>query len=447
MQIHRVGVGAVVLAIVCCACVDPSFEEVEVAASATSVSDSDSDGYDSTDCADMDPAIHPNLPELPNGIDDNCSGAIDEPMLSYNAARPVEGSVAQVAPLFLRITDAATLRHLDGGILRTIKYQLTYQALSSASTAVSVTWITSHSIAGNWRRKSLPILAIDPVSSAPSLQPRTVYRMRIQLFGLANQPLGVQSDWFYTVTGGTTADPSTPLEWGRVDLVSQALDQLGDSLDGLVGEGGSLEPDGSRYTGSALTPLHHRYHPGDDLMWCDWFYHYIGVRVTDPLDGVAANPVVDGGNRFWHEMNPNNVNNTFRDPRGDGCGTELVDLDSDGVLGVIGNGCQDHTAAEVALDVDDNAFYSNRPNNIYYDATASLPQHQALGNFQAMASHVGVFLAFDPDGDGSSSGAGTIGTVWSIEGNVGNRVAIKYRPSDSSTLFGFGKLAAHMFAP
>jgi hypothetical protein len=58
-----------------------------------------------------------------------------------------------------------------------------------------------------------------------------------------------------------------------------------------------------------------------------------------------------------------------------------------------------------------------------------------------------MFLAFDPNGDGTFAGAGTIGTVWSIEGNVSNRVAIMHRPSDSTVINGFGKLTQAMFSP
>lgn len=58
-----------------------------------------------------------------------------------------------------------------------------------------------------------------------------------------------------------------------------------------------------------------------------------------------------------------------------------------------------------------------------------------------------MFLAFDPDGDGTASGSGTVGTVWSIEGNVSDTVKIMHRASDSTTINGFGKLTAAMFAP
>src|SRR5207245_396329 len=44
--------------------------------------DNDHDGYCATgpgaDCDDTNPSIHPNAPELCNGIDDNCNGSIDE---------------------------------------------------------------------------------------------------------------------------------------------------------------------------------------------------------------------------------------------------------------------------------------------------------------------------------------------------------------------------------
>ena len=53
--------------------------------------------------------------------------------------------------------------------------------------------------------------------------------------------------------------------------------------------GGTLEPDGTRFVSSA----HPNYHVGDELTgWCDWFYHYLGVIVTDehgrPLSAPLA---------------------------------------------------------------------------------------------------------------------------------------------------------------
>jgi hypothetical protein len=278
----------------------------------------------------------------------------------------------------------------------------------------------------------------------------TVYRVKAQLFDAAGVALGPSSSWFYVVTGGTTTAPSTTLKQGRVDIVLQALNQLGDFKDGLIGLGGTLAPNGSRFTGSSMTPLHPSYDPIDDFGWCDWFYRYVGIKVTDGLDGnIAANPVVDGGNRFWNAtMNPDNIPNAFRDPVDDGCGTEIGDVDGDGIPGeVIFSGCQKLTAAQVTLDTNDNQFYSNIPTNVYYDAIKSLPSNQGIGNYQAMDSHAGMFLAFDPNGDGTFGGAGTIGTVWSVEGNVGNRAAIMHRPSDSTVINGFGKLTAAMFSP
>jgi hypothetical protein len=147
-------------------------------------------------------------------------------------------------------------------------------------------------------------------------------------------------------------------------------------------------------------------------------------------------------------MNPDNIPNAFRDPLDDGCGTEIGDLNGNGVAGeVIRNGCQKLTVAQVKLDRNDNQFYSNISTNVYYDAVKSLPSNQGIGNYQAMDSHAGMFLAFDPNGDGTFAGAGTIGTVWSIEGNVSNRVAIMHRPSDSTVINGFGKLTQAMFSP
>jgi hypothetical protein len=426
--------------------------DVASLASLASLSDADGDGYDGADCDDGDAAVHPNLEERANGVDDNCDGAVDEPTLRYAVTRPLETQATpQLPSLTFWISDSATRAYLDHPLHLRFGYRLIYQRLSSASGLAIVSPIVTTDVLPRWTRPAgSGLLRIDPNAAATNLAPLTVYRMKLQLYTAAGLPLGAQSDWFYSVTAGSSAAPSDALKWGRVDLALRALDQLGDSQAGLVGGGGTVDPDGSRYTASALTPLHPHYNgPGDDRAWCDWFFHYVGVRATDGLDGIIAlNPVVDGGNAFWHEMNPNNVPNAFRDPELDGCGTEVVDLNGNGIVGdVLGAGCQKHSLAEVMIDSDDNEFYSNIVTNSYYHATRSLPQNQGLGNYQAMDHHAGMFLAFDPNGDGSFSGSGTVGTLWSIEGNVGNRVAIMHRPADSTTINGFGKLNAAMFSP
>jgi len=387
------------------------------------------------------------------------------PRLAYSSARPAETETyPRLATLSLRIYDTTSVAYLDAGPL--VKYQLTYQPLSDGSGAVSTTPIETTLSGpivlppidpivpppiGPQPPKPPPppyrVLRIDPNDPARGFLPLTVYRLKFQLFDMASAPLGPQSEWFYAVTAGTSTSPSDTLKWGRVDMVLRALDQLGDDQDGLIGPGGTLAPDGTRF----VSVNHPSYHAGDELTgWCDWFYRYLGVIVTDGLDGAfATDPVVNGGNLFWKTtMNPNNVPNGFRDPLDDGCGTELVDLNGDGSAGgTLYAGCQEHTSGEVALDTDDNRFYSNISTNIYYDAIKSLPQNQGLGNYQAMDQHAGMFLAFDPNGDGTAAGAGTVGTVWSIEGNVSDSVKIMHRAADSTTINGFGKLTATMFAP
>jgi hypothetical protein len=438
-------------------------EDVGQVTGAVTTTDSDGDGYSPPeDCDDNDAAIHPNAKELGNGIDDNCDGAADEPMLSYSIARPPETqSYAQLAALTFRVTDASTINYLDNNA--TAEFALTYQPLSDASSPEIATLPETIVIGpSNWRKPGITmpwlpggfprmmLLSLDPNASSRSLLPMTVYRMKVQLFDAAGLALGPSSSWFYVVTGGTSTAPSTTLKQGRVDLVLQALNQLGDFRDGLIGLDGTVAPNGARFTGSNMTPLHPSYQPVDDFGWCDWFYRYVGVRVTDGLDGnIAANPVVDGGNLFWNAtMNPDNIPNAFRDPLNDGCGTEIGDANGNGIRReILFNGCQKLTAAQVRLDDDDNQFYSNIPTNVYYDAVKSLPSNQGIGNYQAMDQHAGMFLAFDPNGDGTFAGAGTIGTVWSIEGNVSNRVAIMHRASDSTVINGFGKLTEAMFSP
>jgi hypothetical protein len=398
----------------------------------------------------------------------------DPPTPVYTFLRPLETSTyPRLATLFLTIHDSTTIAYLDGAIV--VRYQLTYQPLSNASGVASVSPIEvavlgpigpidpiEPPVIGPRPPPPPPppppplpttrVIRIDPNGPSRGLVAHSAYRLKIQLFDAANLPLGPQSDWIYAVTAGTSTNPSDTLKWGRVDMVLRAFDQLGDAQNGLIGAGGTLAPDGTRF----VSVNHPNYDPGDETTgWCDWFYHYLGVVVTDGLDGsLAADPVADGGNLFWHDtMNPDNVPNAFRDPLDDGCGTALVDIDATHHAGdVLMAGCQDHDSSEVDLDTNDNRFYSNKPGNIYYDATKSLPQNQGMGNYQAMDWHAGMFLAFDPNGDGTFSGSGAagtlpVGTVWSIEGNVSDTVKVMHRAGDSTTINGFGKLTATMFAP
>lgn len=426
--------------------------------------DLDHDGYTTgsgprDDCNDLDASIHPYNIELPNSVDDNCDGVTDEPMLSYAPTRPPESATyPQLADLRLRISDAATVAYLNSN--STVTYDLTYEALASASgptppaasgsLAISFhDWISATNV---FTGQTTHTLTVNPNDPARGWLARTPYRMKIQLRSSIGANLGPQSDWFYVVTGGTSAGPSTSLQWARVDIALRAFDQYGDSEDGLIGSHGSYAPDGQRFTASNLVPLHPKYDPVDETGWCDWFVHYIGAVVSDGADGnLAANVVVDGGSPFWHDMNPDNVPNAFRDPDGDGCGSENGDVDGDGVpYELIDKGCQDYADGTVLFDgdddgVDDNQFFANTPGNVYYSAIKSKPENQAMSNYEAIAGHAGIFLAFDPAGDGTFDGAGTIGTVWSIEGNVSGKVAVMHRTSDNANIKGYGKLTLAMF--
>jgi hypothetical protein len=458
-------------------CVEQPTTDVSSAALAPGP-DADLDGYDAAhDCDDLDRAIHPHTRELANGIDDNCAAGVDEPMLSYARTRPAEtATYAQLAKLSLRITDAATIAYLNAG--GTVRYHFLFQRLSDATTPAYQTPQESMTITPftTWRAVADPAtgevtrtLIVDPNHPARGLQPRTVYRFTIQLHTAAGLDLGPPSDWFYVVSGGTTASPSGTLQQGRVDLALVAFDQLGDSEDGLIGKRGTVLPDGVRFTASNMVPLHESYHPRDDTGWCDWFYHYVGAVVTDGVDGAyASNVVVDGGTAFWHAMNPNNVPNAFSDVLNDGCGTENdgLDLDGDGFAGgTLMKGCADYLAGTVTLDGKDRQLFKNIPGNFYYDAVQSLPANQAVGNYQAMDGHAGMFLAFDPNGDGGfgaggpgdddddagdvggggAGGGAAVGTVWSIEGNVGDHVRVMHRAADNPVINGFGKLTVGMF--
>lgn len=417
--------------------------------------DNDGDGYAGpTDCDDADATRHPRAPERSNGLDDDCDRTVDEPVLSYRRVRPAETQTyAQVPKLRLQINDLATIRYLDTHA--SVSYSLTYQRLSNgsspdlfvtgqlASVSTPLTWGTEL-MAGTGILQR--VLTLDPNAPTRGLVARQIYRMKVQLLEFG-RPLGPSSEWMYVPTAGTTASLNTALQWWRIDLALLAFQQYADSEAGLVGALGTVAPDGQRYTASNLTPLHRRYDTVDDLAWCDWFYHWLGATVSDGVDGnLAANVVVDGGTTFWHGMNPDSVPNAFRDTADDGCGWEIGDVDHDGQVGEhVMHGCQDYADNLIDLDTDDLEFFSNVPGNVYYDQTASLPANQGIGNYQAMDEHAGMFLAFDPGGDGTFAGAGSSGTVWSIEGNIDNEVAIMTRPGDSTFINGFGKLRLSLF--
>ena len=418
-------------------------------------------------------AVDCSVAEVGDGLDNNCNGLVDEPMLDYRPDRPPQSRTYPQLPLLhLRIVDAAQVSYLDDGgcpfggnyaacladdatdvdyckqvVLgcvpaTQVKVVLTYEALSQVSEGnASVTPKIVVDLAANWRRGKEPILVVDPNGSARDFAPLEVYRVTAQLYRADGTSLGAPSDWFYSVTAGTTATPLTTLKWGRVDIALRAFDELGDFEDGLVGAGGTVAVDGSRYT-----------LPTSTGGWCDDFVRYVGIRATDELDGnIAADPVVDGGTAFWNTMDGSHVPNAFRDTLYDGCGTWVIDpgpLEPGGTKGgVIDHGCQKLSSVAVAIDTKDNQFFARFLPDIYYDATRSAPENQGVGNFQSMDLHAGIFLAFDPSGDGHDGGGGT-GTIWSIEGNVANdQIRIVPRPVDSAVVNGYGKLTDAMFMP
>lgn len=364
------------------------------------------------------------------------------PVMQYSRARPAETQTyPQLPVLKWLITDPSALAVLTG---TTVGCQLDYQPLAQAS-ATATTLVTTCSVGAPPIIGTGRVVSINPNSSSRNLRAIAPYRVRLTILSSAGTGVGGTSVWAYSTTGNTSTSPSTTLQLGRIDMALLAFAQLGDAQAGLIGAGGTLQPDGSRFVSTA----HPNYDPGDELHgWCDWFYHYLGVIVTDGLDGnLSTDPVAFGGNTFWHaNMNPDNVPNAFRDTKGDGCGTERVaDLDHDGTIGVLDHGCQDYTTTDVTLDTDDNEMFSNISTNIYYNFSKSLPMNQAMGNYQAMDQHAGMFLDFDPNGNGTKTGAGTTGTVWSIEGNVNDTVMVMARDPANTTINGYGKLDLAMF--
>lgn len=427
---------------------------------ALGVSDDDGDGYLAPeDCDDTDAAVHPRRVELANGVDDNCSGTIDEPVLQYRATRPSEDDTApRFAPITLRITDAATLSHLAGwpplGPASQLGFRLTYQALENASGVELVVPLTTVALPSHTAPAAIQTITLDLNAAAPVLRRRTAYRVKVQLMTALGLPLGPSSDWMYLVTAGDRFARSDALGWGRVDMALLALEQFGDDRDGLIGQFGTIAPDGTRFTANKIVPRHPNYIRGDESAWCDWFVHWVGATASDGADGVlAANVVVDGGAPFWHNLNPNGMPGAFRDVDHDGCGTELVDLDGDGVNGeVINARCDDYQIGEVALDADDNRYAHARTERLYSDATYSPASAQKLGNYVDLDHHAAIFLAFDPGGDGTfNSGTyaatGAPGTVWTVEGNFANRVDVRPRAADSNDINGWGRLTIDMFEP
>jgi hypothetical protein len=231
-----------------------------------------------------------------------------------------------------------------------------------------------------------------------------------------------------------------------------------------VGRRGTVHPDGSRYTGSFLAPgpVHANYQPTDDTGWCDWFFRWVGLKATDGYDTVYSYYlVVAGGVPFWHDMNPDKVGVSFKDADGDGCGTEVGDADNDGIADEhfgdgedFDQGCGDLMMelghGQVTVDTDDNYYARVNPLSAWYDPVYSLPANHTYGDYVGMNGHVGMFLAFDPNGDGSYTGADTVnvpavGTVWTIDGNNGQQVRVVPHPGNTSFILGYGRLARWMF--
>jgi hypothetical protein len=365
---------------------------------------------------------------------------------------------------------------------RTITFRLTYRRLETASTELFTTVLSVDNDTTSWDPVSSTVTIPSIVASGLNLQVRQVYTATFELLtesggrvltGFAGNSPTI-SPVFYFVTGGTTGNSTSLLQRGRLQMVVAAFKELGDSELGLVGRRGTEHPDGSRYTGSyLLEPRHGSYHPQADTEWCDWFYRWIGIRATDSYDGTPLDvaPVVYGGVPFWNGMDPNFVASRFKDPAGDGCASEFGDPDGDGIVkatdpngnGIFGEvygippaqGCgPDATAYPpnlIQVDLDDNQYAKVDLNSAWFDKVYSRPANHAPGDFIAMNHHVGMFLAFDPNGGGDEWGTDTntppVGTVWTIEGNNGQQVRVRTYVGNSDFILGYGRLRAQMFAP
>jgi hypothetical protein len=274
-----------------------------------------------------------------------------------------------------------------------------------------------------------------------------VYRIKLRFHdALTEAALGPDTGKFFVMTRGTSTLPSTLGQNARYHMVTTAFTEMVDSDQGKVGYRGTVDINGTRYT----DPSYPTWGVFDDVGWCDWFYWWVGNHL--PAGFVHG---------FFADMNPDGVAYSFKDPTYDGCGTEIGDLDGDGIrseqlepgstgIGWVDSACETYdgdvlTTANVLL-AGDRQLYTLVPGTPYYNASES--QHAArnpgdfiLFGWTGGGGHVGMVLGYYPGGDGTVVGnAGAGGTVYYIAGNEGNKVNVNAIVGTTTEIKQYGKL-------
>jgi hypothetical protein len=107
-------------------CLDQSGAEV----------DRDGDGHACMDCNDADPAVHPGAGEVCDGVDNDCSGLVDDSAACPCQAVDIEGVVFQLCDLPMPWTQAAAFCEGKGARLATIDSAEQSRALYRAASAL-----------------------------------------------------------------------------------------------------------------------------------------------------------------------------------------------------------------------------------------------------------------------------------------------------------------------
>ena len=189
----------------------------------------------------------------------------------------------------------------------------------------------------------------------------------------------------------------------------RALAEYDASLRGEVGVNGTIDPNGTRYSLNYLMGLS-TYEKAMGTNWCVPFVKWnYAAHDGDPVGGKG-----------FIDLHDRTLGNYFRDPNRDG-------------------------------DFSEGSFYNDGKGNMgttYFDPVLSNTSTGELGDYlihDGSMAHAGLFLAYDE----------TTQTLWSIEGNVGNKVQVKSRavsaklldPSTSGREYwtGIGRLQTAMF--
>ncbi len=145
--------------------------------------------------------------------------------------------------------------------LKNVRAQVEYAPLHS-STSPQTTPMRMYAFGYD---KGVPYLSL-PVTG---LQETTMYRARLNVYNLNGVHLG-SSSYYYTTTTG-----DNPKSIIRNRMVLKGLREFYDSELGLVGKGGTVAVDGTRY--------------GADVgeAWCSEFYSWVGTGYLKNIKGIS----------------------------------------------------------------------------------------------------------------------------------------------------------------